>query len=131
LVGEEEGYEGTAEKQAELKAEQASRAARAAATARSRAELRGVAGGDERRTVRWEDVFLQVKNDKGVFMKWPIRHLLTDGGSNNIARGMVRGGRTIRFRSPKVCFHPVPVQEKESSPVQEKEFHLLKAASNI
>jgi hypothetical protein len=35
------------------------------ATARSRAELRGVAGGDGRRTVRWEDVFLQVKNDRG------------------------------------------------------------------
>jgi hypothetical protein len=33
LVGEEEGYEGTAEKQAEVKAEQASRAA---VTARSR-----------------------------------------------------------------------------------------------
>jgi hypothetical protein len=45
LVGEEEFYEVTAEKQAEVKAEQASRAA---ATARSRAELRGV-----RR--RWEE----------------------------------------------------------------------------
>jgi hypothetical protein len=62
LVGEEEFYEVTAEKQAEVKVEQASRAV---ATARSRAELRGVAGGDGRRTVRWEDVFLQVKNDRG------------------------------------------------------------------
>jgi hypothetical protein len=68
LVGEEEGYEGTAEKQAEVQAEQASRAVRAAATAttQSLSELRGFTGGDERRSVR--DLFLQVKNNRGVFM---------------------------------------------------------------
>jgi hypothetical protein len=68
LVGKEEGYEGTAEKQAEVQAEQASRAVRAAATAQSLSELRGVAGGDERRAVRWEDLFLQVKKNRGVFV---------------------------------------------------------------
>jgi hypothetical protein len=41
---------------------------RAAATAQSLSELRGVAGGDERRAVRWEDLFLQVKKNRGVFV---------------------------------------------------------------
>jgi hypothetical protein len=31
--------------------------------------------------VRWEEVFLQVKNYRGVFAKGSVRHLFTDGGS--------------------------------------------------
>jgi hypothetical protein len=49
LVGEDEGGEGTSDQEAKGTAEQAARA-----TAGSRAETR-------RKTVRWEDVFVQVK----------------------------------------------------------------------
>jgi hypothetical protein len=51
--------------------------------------------------------------------------------TNNIARGMVRGGRKYASNSPKICFHPntklsTNTTDKSEKRLDKKEKHLNK-----